>query len=321
MRLLYDLVATFQIDGANSHGKGLIVNGAIRSLLASIVDYAGLFPPAGLDMRAAVQNYSAYSAGEFAWLLGRFIVPVARLAEFESVAYPHEPNSESGRQAWRLSALAGSNCVADSAAIADFNRRHASLVIDTIELKAPNADEIAHAMRLVPPGVCAYIEVPMSSDESLLAAARSTGARMKVRTGGVTPQAFPTCAEFAGFIVRSAAVGVPFKATAGLHHPIRAEHRLTYADDSPRSTMHGFLNVFLAAAGVRAGMTAEQATRLLDETLPDAFRFDDDGASWKGHRWSTGQLRATRQEFAISFGSCSFQEPIDDLSAIGLLNP
>ena len=179
--------------------------------------------------------------------------------------------------------------------------------------------EITEAMKRMPSELCAYFEVPVSSDEPVLAAARSAGARVKVRTGGVTPQAFPTCAELAGFLYRCAAVGVTFKATAGLHHPIRSVHRLTYADDGPQGTMHGFLNVLLTAAGVRAGMTAEEAARLLDETSPAAIQFDENGASWGKHRWSTDHLRATRQDFAISFGSCSFQEPIDDLKAIGLL--
>jgi hypothetical protein len=298
-------------------------------LLPSIIDYAGLFPPAGLDMRAAVANYAAYRAGRHAWMLGRFIVPVDRLGEFESVVRAIAPADA----AWRLSVLVGASIESDLAAIADFNRRNAPARsgaesgsigcprcnIDTIELKATRPDEITQPMRLVPHKLIAYIEVPISADESLLRAVRSAGARAKIRTGGVVPDAIPTCADLAGFLARAATVGVPLKATAGLHHPIRSVQRLTYADDSPRTMMHGFLNVFLAAAGVRAGMNANEAENLLEETSPTALQFDDHAASWRHHRWTRDHLQATRREFAISFGSCSFQEPIDDLKSMKLL--
>jgi hypothetical protein len=56
---------------------------AAGALLRDLIDYAGLFPPASLDMAAAVANYDSYSRSEWNWILGRFIVPVARLGEFE----------------------------------------------------------------------------------------------------------------------------------------------------------------------------------------------------------------------------------------------
>jgi hypothetical protein len=295
------------------------VNGSIRTILGSIIDYAGLFPPAGLDMCAAVANYAAYRAGRHAWMLGRFIVPASRLGEFESAA-KHVAVSEPTEQAWRLSVLAGPDFASDLAAIVDFNLQHAAaFVVDTIELRATLPDEITRAMQRLPSELSAYFEVPVSSDESLFSAVRLAGARVKVRTGGVTAQAIPSSAELAGFLARAAAIGLAFKATAGLHHPVRSEQRLTYADDSPRGKMHGFLNVFLAAAGVRSGIPVAEVERLLDETSPATFHFDERGASWDCHRWSTDELLATRQSFAISFGSCSFQEPIDDLKGIGLL--
>jgi hypothetical protein len=302
---------------------------AIRSLLGSIIDYAGLFPPAELTMDATVSNYAAYRASEFGWTIGRLVVPVSGLAEFESSAFnfvtrrtgqQRDAHAEPG-STWRLSVLAGAELASDVAAIAAFNNRHAAerFLIDTVELKATQSADFVNAMRRFPDGLCAYFEVSSSSDDSLLAAVRAAGARVKIRTGGITPQAFPTSSELAEFLVRCAAVGVPFKATAGLHHPIRAEHRLTYAVDSPRGMMHGFLNLFLAAAGVRAGMTAHEAAQLLDESSAAAFRFDEEGVSWREHRWSNEHLRRTRHEFAISFGSCSFQEPLDDLKALRLV--
>jgi hypothetical protein len=83
--------------------------------------------------------------------------------------------------------------------------------------------------------------------------------------------------------------------------------------------MHGFLNVFLVAAFLRAGMEAEVAVQLLDEQSAQAFHFDLDGAAWRQHQLSRDEITAARQRFAVSFGSCSFTEPINDLRSLKLL--
>ena len=90
-----------------------------------------------------------------------------------------------------------------------------------------------------------------------LAVLSAAGARAKVRTGGVTEGAFPASHALARFIQSCADAGVPFKATAGLHHPLRGEYRLTYEPGSPHGMMFGFLNVFLAAAFARDRPHAE----------------------------------------------------------------
>ncbi|HEV2719334.1 MAG TPA: hypothetical protein VG323_04885, partial [Thermoanaerobaculia bacterium] len=107
--------------------------------------------------------------------------------------------------------------------------------------------------------------------------------------------------------------GVAFKATAGLHHPLRCVRPLTYEPSSPRGTMHGFVNVFMAAA------LLSRAEAILDDDDPRAFAFDDDTASWRGHNVLTGDLAKLRDGFAISFGSCSFEEPVNDLKELGWL--
>ena len=85
---------------------------AIRLLLRNSIDYAGLFPPAGLDMGAAVENYPRYRAGRSAWALGRFILPASRLAQFEAAAAGHSSGTPAG-QPWLLSVLAGPDPAAD----------------------------------------------------------------------------------------------------------------------------------------------------------------------------------------------------------------
>ena len=109
------------------------------------------------------------------------------------------------------------------------------------------------------------------------------------------------------------------KATAGLHHPVRSEYALTYREDSPRATMHGFLNVLLAAVFVRTGVALEELTELLEETSPAAFSFEADGVTWRYHRITNMQIRCARETSVVSFGSCSFTEPVQDLQAAGLL--
>ena len=292
---------------------------SLRTLLTNIIDYAGLFPPAGLDMVSAVQNYRAYFSGEESWALGRFIVPVARLEEF-SRAYKEISPSVSDRP-WCLSVLASADLHADRSAILEFNRRHKpAAVIDTVEMKASTVDEIKKARTTTPSEIEIYFEIPIDTNpEGLVHAIGETQSRAKARTGGVTPDAFPQSSDLLRFIDTCTKAGVPFKATAGLHHPIRSMQKLTYEHDAPTGMMYGYLNVFLTVAFVQAGMEITEAIHILEEQSPEAFTFSDEGVSWREHRLTTTQLQAVRTRCAVSFGSCSFREPLDDLRAMNLL--
>jgi hypothetical protein len=293
---------------------------SLHLLLGELVDYAGLFPPATLDMREAVANYAKYSESAEAWMLGRFITPVAGLEEFERAAkkYLLRP---SDAPPWRLSVLAGAALTADLMAINEFNRRHA--LIDALEVKAGRIEEIKrieHEVRASSQELAVYIEIPLTNDpQELIAAIGATGARAKARTGGLVPEAFPSAAQIARFIGACVSERVPFKATAGLHHPLRSVHRLTYEDESVSGLMHGFLNVFLAAVGMRAGMNEEQAVALLEEEQPSALLFDEEGVVWRDRRLANEEIAKARQALAIAFGSCSFVEPVEDLRALGWL--
>jgi hypothetical protein len=303
------------------------MNQTVRDLLTNLIDYAGLFPPAGLDMTTAARNYAFYRRSETSWMLGRFICPFAWLDEFEREAAEFLPrDAETGW--WKLSALAGENLEADLGRINRFNRGHtigeqAAVMIDTIEIKASTAAEIEAAMRVMHPTLACYIEIPIANDPEVLTGLIKTiadnGARAKVRTGGVTADAFPSSLDLARFIKACADQGVPFKATAGLHHPLRSINKLTYQPGSATAMMHGFLNVFLAAAFARGGMGVEQLAELLEERSPDAFQFDSGGVRWRDETLAGGQLQNARSLFAIAFGSCSFEEPVEDLRRINLL--
>lgn len=148
---------------------------------------------------------------------------------------------------------------------------------------------------------------------------RITNAFAKIRTGGLTPDAIPSAPDLADFLHLTATRRLPFKATAGLHHPIRANHALTYAAESPCATMHGFINVFSAAAFAWYGMDRESLILVLEESDPAAFAFNDHQLLWRGSTLSTEQIRSARCNFAHSFGSCSFEEPVEDLRNLGWL--
>ena len=140
-----------------------------------------------------------------------------------------------------------------------------------------------------------------------------------MRTGGLTPDAIPSAAELAGFLLRCGGARIPFKATAGLHHPIRSVRALTYDLESPRAPMHGFLNVFAAAAFAWNGMDRGHVEELLEERDAAALEFTDEALIWNDHLVTTEQIEEARREFAHSFGSCSFEEPVTELRDLGLL--
>ncbi len=234
-------------------------------------------------------------------MLARFIVPVARLDEFEEVGQAVLPV---GSGSWQVSALIGSELDHDLERIAKFNR--GAQQIDTIEMKVVNAGQIETAAERIPRDLTAYCEI---ADATLLPAIRAAGARAKIRTGGVTPEMFPDAAYIAQFLEACARENVAFKATAGLHHPLRCYRPLTYSVDGPSGWMYGFLNLFTAAVLARRGVPASELEPIL---LAES-------ASHLPPLTEMAEIASVRRDFAISFGSCSFEEPIADLKALKLL--
>jgi hypothetical protein len=281
---------------------------AIETLLAGLIDYAGLYPPAALDMRTAVRNYLDYRAGARAFVLGRFIVDTARLEEMRKVAgdaSSHMP----------LSVIAGAN--APNEAIAEALDK--GLLVESVEIKCDEPLTIRRISERLPLHLNRYFEIPIQSGcTGAIEAIASIGARAKLRMGGVVPEAFPAPDHVIEWLRLVADRGVPFKATAGLHHPIRSRHRLTYTADSPCAVMYGSVNLFCAAALVYDGELA-QARAVLDEENPAAFRIMPDCLAWRSHEWSTEHVDRIRKKFFTSFGSCSFVEPLQDLEALGWL--
>ena len=294
---------------------------SLRILLENLVDYAGLFPPAKLAMQPAVENFKTYCDSQHAWMLGRFIVPASRLQEF-AAAFQQLPSAKTVR-AWRLSSLIGPDIAADLAAVSSFNRHSSAgegVLVAAVELKAQTPQEIRNAAQLVPPGLQTFFEIPISQSlRENIAAISEVRMCAKVRTGGETAAFFPSTESLVEFFAACISRKLRFKATAGLHHPVRTSHRFTYEPDSPSGAMHGFLNVFLAASFMLYGMDASAATGCINEQSADSFHFTGANVSWRNHTLSNAQLRHARQSFCLSFGSCSFTELLDDLRALQLL--
>jgi len=298
----------------------------LRWLLRGIVDYAGLFPPASLDMSSAVGEYALHRDGAESWALGRFVLPAARLAEFDETAAHLLPRE--GSRSWALSALLGTDVEQDVGRIEEFNTRHrdaraGAVLVDTVELKTHSVRDVARASELLDRRFDTYMEVPVADDPAeLIDAIGETTCKAKIRTGGLTTDVFPTSAHVQRFIKRCVDRGVGFKATAGLHHPIRAEYRLTYASDAPKGPMFGFLNVLLGVAATHEALSGGDVIAVLEERDADAFAFCDHAGSpaaeWRGRRLSTESLERARESLT-AFGSCSFREPVDDLRALHLL--
>lgn len=291
---------------------------ALETLLAELIDYAGLFAPAALPMEDAVANHAQYVNGAERRLLGRFIVPLARLDELATAVDGLGDRGPTASRPWRVAVIAGP---ADAETLRAFSARHGgTLVIDTIETKAEAPEQIAAIAAALGAQYTVYVEVPVRSDPTpLLTALAAVGLRAKIRTGGMTPEAFPSSAEVMRFLVGCVELGVPFKATAGLHHPLRGEYRLTYEPNAAHGTMYGFLNIFLAAALLRAGHSAASVAPVLEERDANTLTFTAQGITWRGLSVTTAQLAVARTVLAASFGSCSFAEPVEDLHSLRLL--
>ncbi len=290
---------------------------SLQTLLADLVDYAGLFPPAKLDMSPTVANYAEYLAGGDSWALGKLIVPAARLDEFEKHAAAYLPAKDGDDDPWQVIVLVGYDRLDDDLQrVIDFNDTHTALAhAQVIEMRAASVDDIDDALDRIPDDIFPFFEVAVSDDpRGMIAAIAGSDAGAKVRTGGMEAAAYPAPEHLARFIAACAAAEVPFKATAGLHHPLRHFSEAVGTDE------FGFLNVFTAGILARSTSIDEAglATVLIDES-PDSFDFGDDQLRYGDHAIGVDRIRDAREQFAISYGSCSFTEPLADLRTLNLL--
>jgi hypothetical protein len=253
---------------------------ALEALLDRFIDYAGMFPPATLAPDAAIANYERYRQGPHAWILRWLVVSADRLERVPA-------------------------CLDKSLAVLGDSDEPRAAVIES-----------KRAIRAERPVYCEVATTASDSDRSIFSQVQRTGCFAKIRTGGVKPEMIPSVREVARFIITCAELRLPFKATAGLHHPIRAVYPLTYEVSPPRAEMHGFLNLLMAAALAWHG--ERDLDPVLSEVDPTCFRFDE-RAHWRDRSLDAAMIREARQHFIHSVGSCSFDEPVQGLQELGLL--
>lgn len=300
---------------------------SLRALLSRSIDYAGMFPPCSLALEPALTNHATYVLSSEAWMLSTFVLAVGQFGAAKQSLSQFDPNHP-----LRISALgpktddvsAFRDALAETiSAVRSFEASNVDLIAaNQLEMPLPRGADLTLLKEAGSTigNLITFWEAPVDSarDTIDLLAEYNYGAGnlsfgYKLRTGGVTADAFPTSAQIAKALVTPANHQVPIKFTAGLHHPIRQFR------DEVQTKMHGFLNVLGAAVlAAEHRWNEAQTSEMLEDEDAGAFSFDEDFFTWREWKIDTKRIEA-RRRFVISFGSCSFDEPREDLRALDLL--
>ncbi len=303
---------------------------SLKNFLFQIIDYAGLYPPANLMLDEAFANFVRYQKDADSWMLSRFIIPARRLTELapfkEDLSF--SALGRGGEDADKFL----ENLKLDIADILRFRDAcGVNAMVDMFEVALPAVvlTNPADAHNLIKEssdllnknGLSVFFEAPFGEGwqmrvEYLIRALRKLKDKhigFKLRTGGVTANAFPSIAQVAWAIMSVRDAGVPVKCTAGLHHPVR------HFNEGVLTKMHGFMNVFAAGTlAVMNNLSVEEIQSILEDEDPASFIFDETGFSWKDLRVVNSKIEQARGQF-VSFGSCSFDEPREDLRNLKLM--
>ena len=324
---------------------------SFKAFMQGLIDYAGLFPPADLSLEKAIRNYRQYLEDEDRWMLSRFILPAGMIEKL----LPHARELfDAEEDPLSLSVLGAPTntisefrqqiaIVAKSSGPSATQEGGAVIRADLLEIKLPrevalSADKnlttevLQHSeatlsdMGFQPDMI--YCEGHLEESWKMDIAALLEGiagfnegsdgtnlqAGFKLRCGGMEAHEFPTSEQVAFAINRAREGGVPLKCTAGLHHPVR------HYNESVQTKMHGFLNVFGGALLAHANdLNDEELTEIIKEEDPEHFEFTDEAFRWMELEVNTERIAELRASMVSSFGSCSFDEPREDLRKMGLL--
>ncbi|MBE2226469.1 MAG: hypothetical protein IAE93_03980 [Ignavibacteria bacterium] len=321
-----------------NHTKPVV---SLRNFLSKMIDYAGLFPPTNLELGQAFHNFVFYRQGEYKWMLGKFIIPAKRLPELAALLDDMEVKEQISLSVLGASAETVNEFNGlfndDIANVKDFLAKYgANISVDAFEVRLPaelfkQEDNAAYTSLIenVSQGlqntlgkqVPVFFEANLSADyeAEIIRTVENIGAinkgcGFKLRTGGTEPAAFPEPEVIAFAIMTCCEFDVPMKCTAGLHHPIR------HFNEGVKANMHGFLNVF--SAGIMAysnNLDEAELLEVLNEDDPYEFTFNENGFVWNDTEVSNDEITGSRERFMLSYGSCSFDEPIEDLKTMELL--
>src|SRR5213596_3428650 len=303
-----------------------MVNASLETLLAKSIDYAGMFPPCSLALEPAFQNHAKYVWSPEAWILNTFVLPVEQFDSTKQLLSQFDP-----LHPLRVAALGPKTANADrfldaldetDAAIRSLSSNVDLVSISHLEMLLPPDVDLGllDEARSIVVDLPVFWEVPPERAQQIIAllAEHNSDADVatfgyKLRTGGVTADALPTSAQISQALVSPATHQLPIKFTAGLHHPIR------HYRDEVKTKMHGFLNVLGAAVlAAEHRWDARQTSIMLEDENSHSFSFTEDFFAWREWKISTERLQY-RRKFVASFGSCSFDEPREDLRALRFL--
>jgi len=316
-----------------------------------LIDYAGMYPPANLDLQTAFTNYLNYINSEDEWMMDKFVCSTKSFKEFmnrDSALSKQLLDFKSERWVSFALLLNGGKTAkeflsaleSDLKLIRSFVNEHSELIVtDNFEAKLPEDIGLKNNSGALKKflndcsaifneneffGSKVYIEPPVNDDYEFLfeklaytmAESDKHGGNsgFKLRTGGVTPELFPTSEQVAFALKACKENRIQFKATAGLHHPIR------HYDESVKTKMHGFLNVF--GAGILSyanSLSLKEITEIVSDENPGSFVFTEDEFRWNDIPAGSEVIAKARNELVLSFGSCSFDEPKEDLKKLNLL--
>jgi hypothetical protein len=300
---------------------------SLQALLTGSIDYAGMFPPCSLDLEPALRNQAQYIRSDDAWMLNGFVLPVAQFESAKLLLPQFDPSHP-----LRVSALGprteNSAAFLDAVeeteeAIRSLARHNVDLVsVHQLEMWFPEDVDlpVLEEARSILGDLPVFWEAPADRAQKTIMLLAEINSEMdeptfgfKLRTGGVTPHAFPTSAQIAQALVVPATHQVPIKFTAGLHHPLRQFR------DEVQTKMHGFLNVLGAAIlAAEHKWNEKQTVAMLEDEDSKSFSFDHEFFAWREWKLDLERLK-NRRKFVTSFGSCSFDEPREDLRALNLL--
>ena len=286
-----------------------------------------MFPPCSLGLEAALQNQAQYVRSADAWMLNTFVLSIDQFESAKQLLPQFDPS-----HTLRVSALGRKteNSAAFRDAFEETEEAVRSLAAHNVDLVSVNQLEMwlprdvnpstLNEARSIIGDLPVFWEAPPERAQETITLLAELNSEMdeptfgfKLRTGGVTPDAFPTSAQIARALVVPATHQVPIKFTAGLHHPIR-QYR-----EEVRTKMHGFLNVLGAAIlAAEHKWDEKQTVAMLEDENAKSCSFDDEFFAWREWKIDLERLN-NRRKFVTSFGSCSFDEPREDLRALGLL--
>ena len=326
---------------------------SLETYLSGILDYAGLNPPTNLSLRESFSNFVKHKQSPYSWMISKFVVgsdlldPLVKLInEYDKSPVPFNLT---------VVAVPSSSLTEYKQVVTDVVKQIATMYsvaekeirVPTLEIKLPEEslygsdnrtliEAVAYTVKIMnrskklphqvffeipgydfEPKLCQKVMKVISAHNLLTQNDEFDSysfSGFKIRCGGVEMHQFPSSKYLANAIIFSRDENVPVKFTAGLHHPIR------HYNESLEAKMHGFINVFGSAIlSYTQDLTVQEVQTVLEDKNPKSFSFTDQYFAWRELAAPLLEIKMLRLLSVTSFGSCSFEEPVEDLKGLKLL--